>query len=913
MPAEPSSRAGRWIHVLARATAGCARHLGWITVAAGAIVLVLGFIAGLPALAVTATAVGPVAISHAVLIIRPTRKSVARPVRRGLSDGVRLLGLGVLIAGLATVGVGIVDQLAPDLRLGGERLSLEVLLVGVFLAEGSYLLGLVRMPGIHLTVLGRLRRALDGVGMGLCGVFVSWMLLFGGDGIRTAGFIAVLISCFAFCCMVVAGLRSAAGRSAALACGGGIALSIAGMTQLVVAVDYHDPANRVIASGVVLLASSVLIRRATSAVIRSTPVLDPVDSHTDFGGYPLFALPLAAALIAWVYHFVQRRGFDPSATSIALAAVVVVTLRGAVASIDARRNADRLAAQEAHFRSLSSGSTDVIMVLNADLLVRWQSPAAARQFGLSDQDVLGRPFLALVHPDDTDRAARYLTVVTEREQPDETGPVESQIRDGFGAWRDIEWKLVDHRAVTAVAAMVVHLRDVGDRKRLQHTLRRAALVDQLTGLPNRRELCNVLAGRANPGVLMVLDLTGVTGIKDTRGHGVGDAVLAEAARRIREGATATDLPVRLDGDRFAVLTGEGAVQAQFLGTRLLTMLAEPYRLPGGTAHLSANAGLAEFTPGTDADEVRRRAELALRQVSRWDRGGAVAWYDESIEVVLQRQLTIEQALSGLLTRTELDLRYQPIIDLRTRQPIGVEASLRWRHPTLGVIPPDEFMAVAERVGLADAIDTWLLDRACRELAGWLSDHHDLWLSLDVSVERLTEPAFVSTVESTVERTMVPASRLVLEVGEPELTVLRSDAARHGSDVDPTADARAEAIMGQMTELRSLGVRVALDHFGTAATSLSRLRVMPVDILKVDRQLFDEPARRSGPAPAIIEVMVRLGRQLGMEVAVQGLETEQDLDMALTAGCHFGQGDVLHPAVPAERLEAYLDSARSQRR
>ncbi|MBN1171457.1 MAG: EAL domain-containing protein, partial [Micromonosporaceae bacterium] len=818
---------------------------------------------------------------------------------------------GVLASGVSVTGAGVSGWFAPAALVGGMPVRVGVPLLGLLGASTAYLGGLVLMPGVRLSPLGYARRLLDGVAIGVCGLFLTWLLLFLGDGVRPATLTAVVGSCVAFCAMVVAGLRSAAGRSAALACGGGIALSIAGLAHLIVVLEYGNPPERTVVSATAVLVGAALIRRATDSVVAGGPVLDPLASDTGFGGYPLFALPLAAALLAWGFALASRRDLDATSTVLAFAAVVTVAVRGAVASSDARSFASRLATREAQFRSLSAGSTDVVMILDARQAVHWQSPAAARQLGLSDQDVVGRPLVTLVHPEDRWRACQHVAGAVAGAGERILPPVEVRMRDGFGAWRDVEWRIVDHRSIPALGALVVHLRDVGERRQLEHHLERSAFLDPSTGLPNRRELCRVLGERGEPGVVMVLCLGGIGSVNDTSGHGAGETVLVEAARRLREGVDRADTAVRLDGARFAVLTSIGAVQAQFLAVRLLGLLTAPYPLPGGPARLSAGAGLAEHTPGLEGDEVLRRAELALRGTGRWEAGDAVAWYDEAVEAALRRRVTIEQALPELLDGSDLVLHYQPVVALPAHRPIGVEARLLWRHPALGEIAADEFMPVAERLGLADAIVGWMLHRACRALAGWLRDWTDLWLSLDVDPVRLADPRFLPTLETALSNHLVPASNLIIEVGEAGLTPAGPGSGSHRAVVgDPAAAARADVIADRLAELRSLGVRIALDHFGTLSNSLSRLRVLPIDLLKVDRDLFCQPRSAADPAPPLIEVVVRLGDQLGLTVAAQELQTEADLAAVLAAGCQCGQGDVICPPLTAERFREYLDRRNS---
>jgi EAL domain-containing protein (putative c-di-GMP-specific phosphodiesterase class I) len=257
-----------------------------------------------------------------------------------------------------------------------------------------------------------------------------------------------------------------------------------------------------------------------------------------------------------------------------------------------------------------------------------------------------------------------------------------------------------------------------------------------------------------------------------------------------------------------------------------------------------------------------------------------------------------------VTRGELDLAYQPVVQLPGGAPVGAEALLRWRNPQLGVVPPAEFVPIAEEMGLLDEIGQWVLHFACRQLSGWLRDGRDLWISVNVGAPQLTSPTFVATVSTVLEAHQIPGHRLVIEVAESG--IVTDPAGR----VDPRADVRLETVIGNLAELRKLGVRTAVDHFGTASTSLSQLRVLPLDLLKVDRRIFAEPVGRGGMAIAIIDVVVKLGAQIGVEVMAQGLETETDLGTASAAGCRYGQGFLLSRPVPPERLEAYLDSHRS---
>jgi diguanylate cyclase (GGDEF)-like protein/PAS domain S-box-containing protein len=560
-----------------------------------------------------------------------------------------------------------------------------------------------------------------------------------------------------------------------------------------------------------------------------------------------------------------------------------------------------LASQEAHFRSLVAGSSDVTAMLDSDLVVRWLSPAAARQFALSEQDVVGRPFTALVHPEDVACVVEWLTSAGTPGAASPPALVEARLRDGYGRWRETESTVSDQRATPEVAALVVHIRDIGDRRDVERALRQLAVSDQLTGLPNRRELHRaVAAGQAMPepsGHVLILDLDGLAGVGNARGHELTDAVLVEVARRLRAGVDPADLPARMAGDQFAVLTPLGAVRSFALATRLVTVLTEPYRLPGATVHLSATAGLAPLAGAGSVDDVLRRADLALVRAKRAGRG-RVDWYDESMEAALVRNTALEQGLPGVVERGELDLVYQPVIELAYQHPVGAEAFLRWRHPKLGTVSPTELIPIAEDLGLADGIGAWVLHRACRQLSSWRREGWDLWLSVNVSPRQLLSPGFVPGLRDALDTHLIAPESLLLEVSERGFGAAQLDV--DGDDGLAAALARVHA----------LGVRTAVDHFGTGPTSLAHLRRMAVDVLKVDRSLFAEPAGQGGPAAPIMDVVMGLADRLGLQVIASGLEAVSHVDAVRTAGCRFGQGHLFAMPTPAEHLEAYLTDHRS---
>jgi diguanylate cyclase (GGDEF)-like protein len=447
--------------------------------------------------------------------------------------------------------------------------------------------------------------------------------------------------------------------------------------------------------------------------------------------------------------------------------------------------------------------------------------------------------------------------------------------------------------VPEVAALVVHVRDVGERRHLERTLHRLSYSDQLTGLANRRALMrDLLAYRrraGQQGTLLVIDLHGLAEINDAQGRETGDAVLIEVGRRIRSLLSHDDVPARLGGDEFAVLTPDGAVLAYALATRLVTLLMEPYQLPGTIVGLHTSVGLAELAGGADSDEVLRHADLARRRARQLGRD-RVEWYDTDVEIALHRRMDLEQQLLNATDNGELDVVFQPVLNLRDKMPVGVEALLRWRHPTLGTIMPAELLPIARAVGIAAQLDQWVLEVACRRLANWSTGDTDFWLSVNVAPRELLTARFPEHVATVLRQHALPPERLVIEVAE---TWIAED---------------LPAVVAALAGLRKLGVRAALDDFGAGQASLSHLRRLPVDMLKLDKILVNTPAEAT--SPAVLDVVVSLGRRLGLEVVAKGLETDDEIQRARDAGCLYGQGFALGRPAPAERIEAYLDTHRT---
>ncbi|WLS45822.1 bifunctional diguanylate cyclase/phosphodiesterase [Micromonospora profundi] len=455
-----------------------------------------------------------------------------------------------------------------------------------------------------------------------------------------------------------------------------------------------------------------------------------------------------------------------------------------------------------------------------------------------------------------------------------------------------------------VARQYVTLKDVRDyagrlAEREAH-FRELAHTDPLTSLANRRGLLRTLhdsAAAGTPCVLLSLDLDGFKHVNDMRGHGVGDAVLAEVGSRLRGNLRPGDMAARLGGDEFAVLMSARPAEADRVAERLLGVLNRPYDQEEGPVFLSVSIGVAGWAGAPDVDLLLRHADLALRYAKQRGKN-RIERYDAAYDQLLRRRTTLEHEMRGAIERDELRLAFQPVASLPSVRPVGAEALLRWHHPELGNVRPDEFIPLAEECGMIATLGAWVLHQACYQLSRWLADGHDVWVSVNVSPRELHAPEYVVQVAEALRAHHVPPQRLVLEVTEHAVA----------TDLDE--------LIRRLTALRLTGVRIALDDFGAGYSSLGQLRRLPIDILKIDHSLVAEhepvrPVGKDGPAFApMVDIVMRLGHQLGLEVIAEGVTTPTELAAVVAAGCRFGQGALFGWGVPAEHLEAMLEAATS---
>ncbi|MDI6097728.1 bifunctional diguanylate cyclase/phosphodiesterase [Actinoplanes sp. NEAU-A12] len=446
-------------------------------------------------------------------------------------------------------------------------------------------------------------------------------------------------------------------------------------------------------------------------------------------------------------------------------------------------------------------------------------------------------------------------------------------------------------SVVGLALVARQYLALGDVRRYTMRLRQSeahfrelAHTDPLTGLANRRGLQEALRDEPSKAALIGIDMDGFKSVNDLRGHDVGDAVLAEVGARLRRNLLAGDVAARLGGDEFAVLMRGDTDEAVLAAHRLLAVLGEPYEVDGGSIFLSASLGVAA------TGELLHDADLALRYAKQRGKN-RVESYQHEYDELLRRRGILTGELRHAIDRNQLHLVFQPVVALPSMRPLGGEALLRWTHPELGRVAPVEFIPVAEESGLINRIGAWVLEQACKQLAEWLANGHDIWLSVNLSPKELHNSDYAAQVADVLAEYGVPPQRLVLEVTE------------HAVATD------MEELVRRLAELRETGVRIALDDFGAGYSSLTQLRTLPVDILKIDHALVAEPESRTGTAAPLVDVVVRLGHRLGLEVLAEGIGTPAQREVVEEAGCRLGQGSLFGWGVPAEHFESRLLSSR----
>lgn len=511
--------------------------------------------------------------------------------------------------------------------------------------------------------------------------------------------------------------------------------------------------------------------------------------------------------------------------------------------------------------------------------------------GYSVAEFASKPWTDYTHPDDVAANVELHARMVAHEIDSFALEKRFICKDGSLVWGSLTSSMVyaENGAPDYVIGMV---QDITERKRLEERLGHQAFHDSLTGLPNRRyfhdrvdQALERLRDEGGSVAVLFVDLDHFKTVNDTFGHGYGDGVIITASRRIQGCLRDADVAARLGGDEFALLVeGAGADQVAVLAGRLLEALrGSPMRLGELTVTVGGSVGIATAVPGDTTETLLRNADLAMYQAKRQGRGRHVT-YDAGMYDEVAGRFRVEEALQAAVAADAITLAYQPIVDVRSGDVVGLEALARWTDPKLGVVPPSQFVPVAEQTGLIRELGQRLIRKACRELRQWrAATGAEAYVSVNVSPLQLDE-LFPSVVEGILRECGLDPSALVLEVTEGLMLVERSRA--------------------PIRELRERGVRVAIDDFGTGYSSLSYLRELPVDMVKID-QVFLRPARHGAEDQTLLHAVIGLTQSLGFTTICEGVETMAHLADLQATGCGYAQGYLLRRPGPLADIPAVI--------
>jgi diguanylate cyclase (GGDEF)-like protein/PAS domain S-box-containing protein len=555
---------------------------------------------------------------------------------------------------------------------------------------------------------------------------------------------------------------------------------------------------------------------------------------------------------------------------------------------------------EARFQSLVQNSSDLITVIEADGTIKYQSPSIERVLGYEPDEYIGRLFTELLHPAERERVAVLITDSIMSAHP-QVEVIECRLRHANGSWLLFEIFRTNLLDDPNVEGIVLNGRDISERKEFEHQLAHQAFHDSVTDLANRalftnrveHALARLTRDAGGLGVVFV-DLDDFKMINDSLGHAAGDQVLMEVGKRLMQCVRPMDTVARFGGDEFAVLVEDSQRPEAVaeVAERILTALDDPLMIEEKEVYIRASVGIAtleaEDAMTSAADELIRNADVAM-YIAKREGKGQYRVFEQHMHANVLERLELKGALQRAIERDELTLHFQPFMELPTQRVIGFEALVRWEHPERGLVAPMEFIPLAEETGLIIPLGDRVLKEACKH-AKFLQDmalaDPPLTMSVNISVRQIQQPDFAQKVVAALRETGLEPSRLMLEITESMLMI------------------DTEAMLEKLHELKQVGVRLAVDDFGTGFSSLSYLSRFPVDALKIDRS-FVNKVEEGGQESALAAAIVKLGESLHLTTIAEGIELAEQLEHFVGLGCHLGQGFYMAKPMGIDQALEYL--------
>jgi diguanylate cyclase (GGDEF)-like protein/PAS domain S-box-containing protein len=780
--------------------------------------------------------------------------------------------------------------------------------VGYLAAPPLAAAALISLPFAAQSLVGRLRQVLDGLMIAASLLLASWVMVLsplfraGGDDL-TSQVISlaypigdVVVGTIVLFVLARARMgRGTSGTPLPLLGGGLVAIAVAdsGFVYLTASGSYSSGA-------LILLAA----RKPEDKEVDEEEASTSVDRMGLF--LPYIAV-VGAVVVSTVAHLQQGTldSFAAWCRSFIILALVGRQVLSLLENLSLARHLEarvvertaELRASEQRFQALVQHSSEVVILVGSDANVEYVSESMTRVFGYSEAHLLGRPLTQILDPDPGIRLREGLAEVSER--PYGVLELELTLRHRDGHHCTVQFTITNLLDNPSVGGLVLNTRDISERRQLEDQLVHQAFHDSLTSLANRALFKDRVdhalqrTKRQTPSVaVLFLDLDGFKEVNDSLGHAAGDRLLIQVAERLHSCVRPSDTVARFGGDEFAVLIEDASddIDVVQVAERVLDGLRQPFEVNGRELHVRGSMGIARMDSDVDgADQLLRNADLAMYRAKAAGRGGFER-YDPEMHTELVQRVQLESDLRRALEAGELFLQYQPTFDLGSGQIVGAEALARWNHPVRGLVPPTEFIPLAEASGLIRPLGAWVLREACRQAAEWQRSspprEKPLTLNINLSGRQLQFAEVVDDVAQALTESGLPPSSLVLEMTE---SVLMDD---------------NEDVLTILRRIKALGARLAIDDFGTGYSSLSYLHRFPVDMLKIDRSFVERLSHASDNAE-LARTIVRLGQSLQLVTVAEGVEDSAQFLALRRMGCDVGQGFYFGRPMESEEISRLL--------
>jgi diguanylate cyclase (GGDEF)-like protein/PAS domain S-box-containing protein len=578
----------------------------------------------------------------------------------------------------------------------------------------------------------------------------------------------------------------------------------------------------------------------------------------------------------------------------------IVGVIGMALDVTQRINAQQaLQVSEGRFRTMIEQATDLILILDANGIFQYVSPAHQRLLGYAPEDLIGKRVFDYIHPFDKKRV--YSTWANAFLADGAITQVDCRLLHSDGSW--VPLAVVGRNCLNdpTINGFIINARDITERTAMEEQLRHQALFDALTDLPNRacllERLEQTIAGtkeECTSLALLILDIDRFKEINDTFGHGLGDDLLKSVGERLRRVTKGRDIVARLGGDEFALLLHKaGKEDATRAAQYIHILLEKPFHLDGHTLQIGASIGGVLYpVHGDDPLTLLRRADIAMYAAKQTHK--EFVFYESQFDQNSPQRLDLLGSLRHAIIANQLMLYYQPKADIKTGAIRSVEALIRWQHPKRGLVFPDQFIPLAEQTGLITSLTPWILETAIRQCRAWRERSIDLEIAVNLSMWDLHNPSLFHTISSLFERYQLPPDHLRIELTESSMMA------------DP------ERTLAVLKRLALLGVQCSIDDFGTGYSSLTYLKRLSANELKIDRSFVQHIAEVEADE-VIVRSTISMAHSLGLKVVAEGVEDAASLHLLEQLDCDLAQGYYLARPLPVHEFEHWLGEVASSSR